>query len=561
MALETPILFLIFNRPDTTTLVFEQIKKVRPTHLYVAADGPRKGNLSDEIKCVNTRKVIDGVAWDCEVKTLFRDENLGCGKAVSQAINWFFEHVEEGIILEDDTLPDISFFEYCQSLLNEYRNNESVMHISGCYFLKKYEVLAKSSPGYFFTKHIHVWGWATWRRAWKHYDFSRKNIADQKNNLEKYYGSYANFWNEIYSQVFDGKIDTWDYQWMYAIFSQKGIAINPTHNLVQNIGFNEEATHTKDVNSKYKSIETEPFSKIRHPPKIKVDQRRDDLYYKEYLLAKHSNKSRLKRGISSLFNKISGTTKTGIDAKVPGSELQRLSQLPRYEVNETIFLGKKFRIVDASTFLSSVNEIFESEIYKFNASSNAPIVIDCGANIGLATIYFKVNYPQAKVFAYEPDPDIFEALKTNIESFGFENVSIFNEAIGEKNETLLFKKEGGHSGMLVSAESDKTVPVRVAPLKEILAKFDVIDFLKIDIEGHEINVMPSIADELKKVQVLFLEYHTFIDEPQRLSEIMKIIENAGFRYYIKEAACKKNPFLERELFYKMDMLVNIFCYR
>ena len=239
----------------------------------------------------------------------------------------------------------------------------------------------------------------------------------------------------------------------------------------------------------------------------------------------------------------------------------RLSKIPRFQKTSVKFKEQEFLIRDTPTFLSSYEEIFEQEIYKFNTNEAIPIIIDCGANIGLATLYFKIKYPRAKILAFEPDPNIFEALKNNIEVHNFKGVELYNEAIGDKQETLLFNMEGGHSGMLVKEPTDKTVSVAVTALKDVLSKFDQVDFLKIDIEGHEINVLPTIALELKKVKNLFLEYHTFIDQPQRLSTIIRLIEEAGFRYYIKEAAHKKNPFLERELFYKMDMLVNIFCYR
>jgi FkbM family methyltransferase len=559
--LHTPVLFLIFNRPNTTIQVFEQIRKIKPAHLYVAADGPRdykfgEKEITDSVKQI----VLSGIDWECKVKTLFRDENLGCGKAVSQAIDWFFENVEEGIILEDDTLPDLSFFNYCESMLKKYNDNEQVMHISGCYFFKNYESILPNSPSYYFSKHIHVWGWATWKRAWQNYSFLIKNFKTENNDLKNYYGRYSKFWSQVYSETYENKIDTWDYQWMYTVFLNNGIAINPTSNLIKNIGFDEYATHTKNSNSIYNSIPTDTIHKIIHPNKIKIDKRRDELYYKEYLNIMSQNKWMLKNTLKKLYKRIVGED-GNLNYEISFKELSRLKVLPRFKTTETIFMGRKFCVPDAPTFLSSYHEIICEEIYKFNSNESSPVILDCGANIGLATLYFKIHYPGAKVLAFEPDPNIFAALKNNIELHNFEGVELFNEAIGHKQETLLFNMEGGHSGMLVNNVTDRTVPVRVTPLKDVLAKFDQVEFLKIDIEGHEINVLPTIAHELKKVKNLFLEYHTFIDEPQGLSTIIKIIEEAGFRYYLKDAANKKNPFVERELFYKMDMLVNIFCYR
>lgn len=557
----TPILFLVFNRPNTTARVFELFKKIQPARLYLAADGPREDIPGEKEKTDTVKQIVlYGIDWECEVKTLFRNENLGCGKAVSQAIDWFFENVEEGIILEDDTLPDLSFFNYCETLLEVYRNNDQIMHISGCYFFNSYESLLPNCPSYYFSKHIHVWGWATWKRAWEKYSFSMKKINIRNSDLNNYYGKYSQFWSKVYLETYEGKIDTWDYQWMHTVYLNNGIAINPTSNLIQNIGFGVDATHTKDSNSIYNSIPTDTIHEIIHPKKIKIDKRRDELYSKEYLNIIIQNKWMLKNRVKKLYKKIVGE-KSNLNDEISFKELSRLRVLPRFKKAETIFMGRKFCFPDAPTFLSSYHEIICEEIYKFNSNESSPVILDCGANIGLATLYFKINYPGAKVLAFEPDPNIFAALKNNIELHNFEGVELFNEAIGHKQETLLFNMEGGHSGMLVNNATDRTVPVRVTPLKDVLAKFVQVDFLKIDIEGHEINVLPTIAHELKKVKNLFLEYHTFIDEPQGLSTIIKIIEEAGFRYYLKEAANKRNPFVERELFYQMDMLVNIFCYR
>ena len=165
----TPILFLIFNRPDTTFKVFEEIRKIKPAKLYIAADGPRPNVIGEEEKCTASRNIIKQVDWDCDVKTLFREKNLGCKIAVSSAISWFFENVEEGIILEDDTFPTQSFFWFCQELLDFYRNDSRIMHISGNNFqLGK----IRGEGSYYFSKYNHIWGWATWKRAWRFYDVS-----------------------------------------------------------------------------------------------------------------------------------------------------------------------------------------------------------------------------------------------------------------------------------------------------------------------------------------------------------------------------------------------------
>lgn len=249
--MNTPILFLIFNRPDTTQKVFDAIRKAQPKQLFVAADGARIDRGGDKEKCEITRNIIKQVDWDCEVKTLFRNENLGCGKAVSGAITWFFENVEEGIILEDDCLPNSDFFIYCKEMLDYYRNNRDVMFIGGDNFQKGKKW---GDASYYFSAYNHVWGWATWKRTWDIYDFKLNNINwDEINDILNFYFNSTpqiNYWKNIFKRMKgDNPIDTWDYQLTLSIWKNKGISIIPNVNLVSNIGFGVQATHTNNKNA------------------------------------------------------------------------------------------------------------------------------------------------------------------------------------------------------------------------------------------------------------------------------------------------------------------------
>lgn len=278
--LTTPILFLIFNRPETTARVFAEIKKAVPKKLFIAADGPRASKPGEAERCQAARDIIKQIDWDCEIKTLFREKNLGCKKAVSSALNWFFENVEEGIILEDDCLPHQSFFQYCQELLAYYRNDERIMHISGNNFQNN---IVRGDGSYYFSRFSHIWGWASWRRAWAHYDVEMKtwpsflaqnqivNVFENK-NAQKY------FLNALQS-VFAGKIDTWDYQWNYALWSQNGLATLPNKNLVSNIGFGQNATHTAIGNNQNANMRTETLNNIIHPVFVSIDKEADDFTF------------------------------------------------------------------------------------------------------------------------------------------------------------------------------------------------------------------------------------------------------------------------------------------
>ncbi len=245
--LHTAVLFLIYKRPDTTIQVFEAIRQAKPPRLYVAADGPKPDVPGEAEKVQQARDIVlNGVDWDCEVKTLFRDPNLGCKYGVSGGIDWFFEHEEEGIILEDDTLPSQSFFWFCQELLERYRNDERIWHISGDNFHNK---LIDYEFSYYFSKYCHIWGWATWKNRWNFYDVSINDAIFQ--NCDEWLKYYAFDKNEYYNKynnfqsVKNNTIDTWDFQWTFAVWVNNGVSILPHKNLVINLGFDSEATHTK----------------------------------------------------------------------------------------------------------------------------------------------------------------------------------------------------------------------------------------------------------------------------------------------------------------------------
>lgn len=253
--------------------------------------------------------------------------------------------------------------------------------------------------------------------------------------------------------------------------------------------------------------------------------------------------------------------KSSLIKEIGPIEFFRLKRLKKFEPTYTYFRGCKLQVVDASTYLSLINEIFIDEIYKFNAKSGSPIIFDCGANIGLATIYFKMRFPNAKVFSFEPDPKIYDSLKFNISSYKFHDVNLCNEAISNEEGYCEFVSEGSLSGMINVDSTANLIKVKTARLKNMLDQFPKIDFLKIDIEGHEEYVIEDIKNELYKVDNMFLEYHSFINKPQTLDKILNIITNAGFRYYFKESDFKRNPFVDRILFHNIDTVVNIFCYK
>ncbi|MBU0490120.1 MAG: hypothetical protein KKA07_17210 [Bacteroidetes bacterium] len=278
--IQTPVLFLIYNRPKHTQKVFETIRKAKPAKLFIAADGANPNKPDDELKCLQAREIIKSIDWECELYLRFLNENRGCKVAVSSAIDWFFGNVEQGIILEDDCIPHESFFTYCDVLLDKYKDDEEVGCINSVNFMSTANDTAST---YYFTKFPQVWGWATWRRAWKRYDVNMKNFPDfLKKNLISKYARTKNeqiHWLEKFERVSQGKIDTWDYQWLFAHWYYDMKAIAPSHNITSNIGFDLDATHTKKPSTKFSYRPVSAVVNITHPAQHSRDDKADQLLY------------------------------------------------------------------------------------------------------------------------------------------------------------------------------------------------------------------------------------------------------------------------------------------
>jgi hypothetical protein len=279
---QSPILFIIFNRPDTTQRVFDKIKEAQPQRLYVAADGPRTTKPAEAEMCEQARAIIKQVDWPCEVKTLFRDSNLGCKHAVSSAIDWYFENEEEGIILEDDCLPANDFFRYCDTMLEQYRYDTRIRHVGGCNLQmgKKW-----GDASYYFSNMTHVWGWAGWRRVWKEYDkeLSRYHSNEVRPQLETIFSDkfIVDTWEELFNHVKGGRIDTWDYQLGFLNFFNNSLSVIPNVNLISNIGFGENSTHTTDANSLNANLPLGKLGDITHPLYV-LPQKGADLFTLRY---------------------------------------------------------------------------------------------------------------------------------------------------------------------------------------------------------------------------------------------------------------------------------------
>ena len=299
--LTTPVAFIIFNRPDTTMRVFEAIREAKPTKLYLISDAPRADRPDDIPKVEETRKYVEEhIDWDCQVEKNYATENMGCKMRVSSGITWVLSKEDRTIILEDDVLPNQDFFRFCHEMLEYYKNNNRVMMVAGGNLIDD----CKIEKQYTFSCFPGVWGWATWARAWKDYDV---NIPDwpqyrKKGTLKCVQSGLAYaFLKEHLDQVYEGRKDTWDYQWDFCRYKERGLGIIPRDNMIENLGLNhEDATNTRE-----KSTQTFTVKNVDFPLVFDVPVKRNVVFDKAYIKKNFG----MKRAGTVIKNKVSSLVK------------------------------------------------------------------------------------------------------------------------------------------------------------------------------------------------------------------------------------------------------------
>lgn len=302
---QTPIAILNFNRPQLTRQVFEVVRQIKPRRLLIIADGPRAERPEDVRLCEEVRAIFDEIDWECEVSRNFADVNMGSFKRNSSGLSWVFDLVEEAIILEDDCIPSLAFFPYCQELLNNYRHDSHIAVISGNNF--GFPTVGSEGDSYFFSAYHFTWGWASWRRVWGKVDFSMSwwepveasrmlNSLFSKNEERKY-------WYKLFSDIYSGRLrNAWDYQLLLSNFKYSQLSVIPMHNLVSNMGFGAEATNCKELGSKLSNVKRQNLQFPLKHPLVRV---RDPLVdYKIFCAVYRNSQSflqRIKRKVAQLM--------------------------------------------------------------------------------------------------------------------------------------------------------------------------------------------------------------------------------------------------------------------
>ncbi len=290
-----PVLLLAFNRPDTTRVVLQALKRVRPGRLFFAVDGPRENVPGEAARVEHVRALTREIDWECETKTLFQPSNRGCKLAVSEAVTWFFDQVDAGIIMEDDCVPEPSFFPFAAELLEKYVNESQVFLVSGNNFQKT----RLTEFSYYFSRYAHIWGWASWRRAWQHYDHPMSAWPRLRDGgwLYDLLGDRraVRYWTRIFDDTYLDRNSSWGYRWLFSCWSHGGLAIHPHVNLVSNIGFGRDATHTLVEDNPLAFMRTSSLAfPLKHPPSIECDAAAD-AYTQKHVF-----------GPPSLFRRVAG---------------------------------------------------------------------------------------------------------------------------------------------------------------------------------------------------------------------------------------------------------------
>jgi FkbM family methyltransferase len=557
-----PIVLFAYNRPWHTLQTLNGLANndlADQSILYVFSDGPKVSATDDDLSNINeTRKILKSRSWCKEVYVAERTVNLGLAESIVRGVSEVSSKHGKVIVLEDDILTSKGFLRFMNEALDLYNADNSVMHISGYMFPVKGRL-----PETFFSKQASCWGWATWERAWRNLETDSQIILDSLKRTRKIEEADIDGTNQFLVQLqnnLNGIAKTWAVKWHFSVILNNGLCLHPGKSLVRNIGL--DGTGENSGSNNMYDTTTSDYVDVKRIP-IKDNKDVYKLLHKFY----RKDPGLVSSVKVALFKLLPESGKKIIllmlnrQFRKSNREVKRLKSLPRYTPTQTELLGRTILILDSPSYLFIKNELFNVGIYKFRSARNNPLIIDCGANIGLSVIYFKELYPQARVIAFEPDEVVFNALKFNIEAFGFVDIQLICRALWYEETTLKFYSEKADAGRIANLDDrGSIVDVKTVRLRQYLNQ--KVDFLKIDIEGAETVVLKDCQDLLFNVKMIFVEYHSFSGHDQSLPELLAILKGAGYRLNINTPGLSSpNPFASINTYNNMDMQLNIYGWR
>jgi FkbM family methyltransferase len=562
-----PITLTVFDRYRHTRQTLDALAEndlAKDSELFIFSDAPQEGKVVQAKDVAEVRQLIR--KYDDKFKQVTiveREENWGLAKSIITGVTELVNKYGKVIVMEDDLVTSPGFLTYMNDALDFYKDEEKVMHISG-FFIPH----SKQLPETVFYNTGSTWGWATWKRAWQHFNNNIEELDKKLKESGRMHEFNLEGAYEFYRQVkmnLSGKKKTWGIRWYASMFLMNGLALHPGKSLVQNIGNDNSGTNTGDDGNSHFHAELAEKVHVSEIPLLenrearetakefyrKVQGRTVSTRFKRWL-----EKNRLTSHLYKLTRKIIRYL-TSSNYRNEVMLNRRVWSMSRFTPGESIIFGKQFKFIDSLSFAYQKEEIIEKQIYNF-VSKRDPYIIDAGANIGLSVIYFKNKYPTAEVVAFESDPKIAEVTRENISQFNLQDVTLVEKALWSEITELKFSADGSDGGK-VSSDGQISVPT------DLLSKYinKRVDFLKIDIEGAEYQVLEEAKDKLEFVDRMFVEYHSFAGEEQNLHKILTILHQAGFRYHINFVGLSSPNPSNKVIVNNVghDNQLNIFAYR
>lgn len=556
-----PVVLFVYNRPWHTRQTLEALKQnelANDSRLYIFSDGPKEYSNDEElIKIKEVRDLIREEKWCGEVEIIERNENIGLANSVISGVSGVIEKHGRVIVLEDDIVTGKYFLKFMNDGLKAYESEKKVYGISGYQFSSSTPIKQTT----YFLPIMSSWGYATWANRWSEINFNGKELLELVNSkdLEEKLDFGSLYFFQMLKDQVAGKNSSWAVRFYVSMFLKGGLFLYPNKSLLHNIGFDGTGVHSGSSPSLHykKENSLDKFLKVKKKQVCLNDE-----------LVRNTKNGMVEKS----FNNRIGIKKTLKKVLPPeliqfvrrkfrtqNSHTLKKELIPRYTKTVMQIKGKELVVPDLASFNFMKKEIFDTEIYKFITSNPNPYIIDCGANIGLSIIYLKSLYPDSKIVAFEPDPEIFQILKENVKKFSFSGVELIQKALWDKEKDIQFCAEGADGGLLLDVHGGKEVTNTVKAISLNSYLNEPVAFLKLDIEGAETTVLKDIQGKLINIERIFVEYHSFVGQRQTLNEIIDILTKANFRLHISSPGLTSStPFIHLNIYNNMDMQLNIY---